>query len=349
MTASRITPGLARILATLTEDRCPSSLPDRIVVLRNYAPLPPIGTKQPTLSSAGARALIVSNSGQPEWFVRFGWISDPVFNRELRVLASLERRRPYTSGVPETRFSTYQEIGIGCTRFSNAATLSSLVAKMNPAQWCSHATSALCTAERLLAGLHSDKEWLAHEGMSEYLFPTLDVEIPRHASSSFSLDELATISDVVNTLRRSSIRLQHGDFWSANVLFFKTGDCLVLDWADCGVVWAPLYDAFHLLLTGPIITKCHQWFATDQRQYDPWAEAHLRVLSAAAQRAQLSHFEVCSALIYYLARLYAYRLRPGVAAEFSAPVERELRRCLAFVKNHELAALLPKDLLHKSI
>jgi hypothetical protein len=139
--------------------------------------------------------------------------------------------------------------------------------------------------------------------------------------------------------------LQHGDFWAGNLLSTH-GGWKIIDFEDFGVTPAPLYDDLHLIQT---TARSGLWGSTaDWLDVGPlpversWRRMWGALLRDRAAERSLTELQLGGVVLYYLVRICAHRLRPGVPKEFSAMPIRDLRAAVRHLEGGgELEELIP--------
>jgi len=309
----------------------------RVVMVVNYGRVP-ARLSEP---EKGFKLLLLDESGETCWFARCGWASPEAMEQEAGLLASLCHDPLAALHVPESRVARGSTLFLQASRYLGDSSYLAVLADRTPHQWETEVGAILDIAERLM---------LAARGAHAPLRTAPDAGARRAQIDS----DLATLlaegvtERAVEELRRALVgaeqlpsELQHGDLWPANVLWAHDRWWFI-DFTECGMVWSPLYDAFHTLTYAPDPAAAH-WYAVD-RTTDTWGEVRLHLFHRARGRRGLDTRAGGMALAYYLTHLTAYRLRPGVPREISAGLRRELERVGDFLSTHnsDPATLIPE-------
>ena len=316
---------------------------ERIVVVRNAEALPPLVERPTGHDGQGFKALLLDDSGRAASFVRCGWRNDSEFRRESRLLRRLVDDGRCRPSLPEMAFGKSDNLRVLVSRYAGPTTMLHRMRNYGPKRWIDAASEVLdvCASTMTIVAevggpLVDNGSYSDIPSAAESRLQVLDAE----PGLGLDLDALRTAIGLLADLEPV---LQHGDMWPANVLW-NGGAWQLLDFAECGHSWCPLYDVFHMLSTGPDASLEHPWFALGSMRSDSWGKSRIPLLQSWQERLGLSQAQTGAALVYYLVHLLAYRLRPGISRTYSEPILTDLRR----ISKSLLAGRRVEDLLPRS-
>lgn len=308
----------------------------RLIMVRNFTPVPPL----PGPPTWGFKFLILGRTGTPEWFGRCGWGTPEVMRTESALLDALSADPVTAQHVPESRTARDGASMVQISRHLGPAAYHLTIRQRSAAQWAQDATAILTVCETVMARARA--------------FPaghfTADPVAFRRRQFEGDCDVLAAAGIDTSCLHRwrtlldpllvtAPCVLQHGDLWPANVLKAE-GRWWLIDFTECGMVWMPGYDLFLLLVNSPTGFST-AWIApTPGVALDSWDAARQQVMAQFVRRHMLSAHQLGLLLLYFLVRLTAHRLRPGVPAELSSHWLAEIRRVDAFLEAGQAPAHL---------
>lgn len=293
----------------------------RAIMVLNYGRVP----RRLSETDRGFKMLLLDRQGRAEWFVRCSWAAPEAMQREVELLDVL-RKDPFgAEHVPESRSASGDPLFVQASRFLGEVSYSGFIEHRGPTDWMQDVREVSAVSSRLMAIAGRNLERLGTPPSRSQRAEWLDADFATLAGAGLP-------PSLVDGLRRATepsldlpAELQHGDLWPANVLRAQ-GRWWLIDFAECGVVWSPLYDVMHLVATAPPAAG-KLWYAlAAAHPVDRWLEARWTLLREAAIARGLTETQLASCLLYYLVHLTAYRLRPGVEFALSGNLREELER-----------------------
>ncbi|HEX6645073.1 MAG TPA: hypothetical protein VF037_10355 [Gemmatimonadales bacterium] len=313
-----------RALAAALDDalrRLGDSLPAdwrRIVMVKNDGPIPVPPHPVDGDPARGFNLLLLSEAGDPAYYVRCRDAADAVAAREievLRILADAPALRPHLLEAAGSRSGGIQVLA---TRYVDGPLLARLVQGMPVPEW-------QATLEELI-DLTSDVGRVARERLPDagsaapFDFAAASRDgLKRLADRGLGAarsEALARVLDAAGTAARFP---QHGDLWPGNVI--RDGSVWrLLDFEHFGLVDAPLFDACHLTFTGTeyLLTGGHgldQPWVSQVHAGTPVGRASRNVLVHAARRLGLAPEAAAGALVHYLVEGTDRLMRRGAMEE----------------------------------
>ena len=305
---------------------------ERVMIVRNAEALPPFVPSPTGFDGQGFKLLLLDAAGRAVFFVRCAWREDRDFARECSLLHRLMQDRRCASWLPDFRVGTSMHLRILASRYTGPTTFSRRMRGYGPDRWIQAVSGVLDVSASVMK--------VAEDIGSEWVGTGALADIPSVAQARFDVLErtpglglsLDVLREAVSALAGVRPCLQHGDMWPDNVVWWG-GRWQLLDFAECGHAWSPLYDAFHMLSTGPAGSMACPWYALEDAPPDAWGRARYRLLEALGSRHGMGAAQVGAALVYYLVHLLAYRLRPGISGTYSKPILAELQRVDRFLRS----------------
>ncbi len=306
----------------------------RVVLVLNYGRVPP----PPGGSGYGFKLLLLDRTGRPEWFARCGWADRFSMKREADLLAVL-RADPFgATHVPESRVLAGDPLFVQVSRYLGDVTYASFIASRTASAWSQDAREIVTVAARLMSIARRDSEPLRDAPSQDRRASWLDADFTTLANAglpSTLLQRLRLLSEPSLAL---PAELQHGDLWPANVL--RADDrWWLIDFAECGIVWSPLYDLLHLLSTAPPAAGALWYALPEGTNRDPWLIERHRLLREASVARGLTEEQLAACLLFYLVHLTAYRLRPMTEFSLSENLRAELVRVGAELERNDWNAI----------
>lgn len=309
----------------------------RVVVVLNYGRVP----RRLSETDRGFKLLLLTRHGTPEWFGRCGWAERPAMDRETELLDTL-RADPFGAAhIPESRHARTAQLCLQISRYLGEVSYSTFIDRRAPLDWMRDVREILHVSERLMRIARAHVPRLREPPSESTRRTLLDADLATLEAAGMPSSLLQQLRAAAAPSLELEPELQHGDLWPANVLRADHKWWLI-DFAECGVVWSPLYDLLHLVATAPPAAG-KAWYAISEPGTDDiWLTARRTLLSEAARRRRLSATQLAGCLIYYLVHLTAYRLRPGVEYDISANLRADLVRIGEFLTANggDAAALL---------
>jgi hypothetical protein len=321
------------------------ALQDVVVMMRNSLGLPPNPELERPGVSLGFHLVLLDPTGKPTHYVRVQSSGDERFSAECRLLELLAEDPVASSIIPSSKSASGAEVRVHVSQFLTSEKRFIPMPAVEPDDWVSVAEDVL-RAKDILCGRAADL-------VAEFRSPT-----PRLVLSDVIKEPLSVIAhvpgsgvrpsgiqEILQTLSPVPAHLQHGDFWAGNLLLHR-GHWRIIDFEDFGQVYAPLYDTLHLIQTS---ARSGLW-GPDAGWLDvgpfavpaEWRHAWGQLIESRAKQLELSLQQVGGLILFYLARLTAHRLRPGVPDAFSVMPMSDLRAAIRYLDaGGELQGLIP--------
>lgn len=315
----------------------------RILLVNNHGRVPNAAGPY----AKGFKLVVLDRNNRPHWFARCSWADADSIRREVEIVNAIQTSSA-AAAVPESLFLSTPRISVLLTRYVGRGTYQMRLNRLSPPEWLRDVEDILVTSETLMtsAALHSS---LARQRANESARRT-DMASTMHTLRAAGVS--AGTSQLLETVLRQSLTLpyvlQHGDLWPANVICSKTKWWLI-DFAECGRLWLPAFDLFHMLFSGPAIAN-ENWFACGPfLRITDWTAARLEIARWYARRHSLTKRDMGIALISYLSHLAARRMVPGAPRTFVDPLLAQLERICAFMRNASLDDIFQYDELPVAI
>ena len=295
----------------------------------NYGQVP----RRVTEPDRGFKLLLLDERGRTQWFGRCAWASLPAMRREVDVLLQL-REDPFAARhIPETRVTNRPPLFLQVSRYLGDVSYGRTYDTLAPAEWGNDVREIEALSQRLMQTATERVPILSESpGITQREW-VLEGDLRTLRDSGFDRALVRMLERAVMPAANATAELQHGDLWPANVLRAE-GRWWLIDFAECGVVWTPLYDLFHLISTPPA-RATRRWYGEQLDRSDAWTVARFGALKDAAIPRGLDVTTVGSCLVYYLLHLTAYRMRPGVPADISTENRVELERMAQWLLRHD--------------
>ena len=309
----------------------------RVLMVFNHGRVPAEACESPK----GFKMILLDEKGFPEWFGRCSWADLESMVQETYLLEALAKDEFARNHVPELHVAASRNLYLQLTRYIGECSYLRKINTITPSAWFNDIREIISTSERVLRV--AEKYFLSKSGFSEQhqrpQFLRQDIDRIRNELSDEST--LAAVEGAIEAIASLPQALQHGDLWPANVLNDHDHWWLV-DFAECGHVWTPGYDFFHILSVGPA-QATGEWYGVQKsRSADAWTRVRWDLVAWFAERHHLSAASVGAAFMYYLVHLTAYRMRPGLPAALSEIPRSMLKKAGRFLaESGELSTLIP--------
>lgn len=298
---------------------------DRMIVVLNFGAVPPLA--EPTAGSvfSGFKLVLLDRGDRPTWFARCGRSDDQDVAQEAALLERLGADPIARRFVPGVQIGRSEHLQIQVSPYLGSDSYSKRVTRLSARRWGLDLLEILRISEMVLGRAIAAAPDILAMASPEAVKKSLDKDLSRLRDRNIVDGEaIEILRRAIDPLRQLPPVPQHGDLWPANILRHE-GRWWLIDFAECGQVWAPLYDAFHMLSNGPESSNDRRWYALAEGDCtDNWGEVRFAILRELAGRVGLSEAQVGAALAYYLVHLLSYRLRPGVEARFSSTLIEEV-------------------------
>lgn len=291
------------------------------------------------LPSWGFKLLILDRRGRPEWFARCSWSSRSEMLRETELLDALTLDPFAHEHVPEHRTGYTERIFVQLNRHLGARAYSAQLPRINVARWASDVGGIIDVAEALMERATALVPALRAHASAADRKSSVGADLARIAHAGVSSRAIESLALSLKPIGELPFVLQHGDLWPSNVI--RSADrWWVIDYSECGFVWVPLYDVFHLLHNGPP-SATQLWYAQAWGKLpDAWSRARWALVRRCAERHGLSARDVGTCLVHYLVHLAAYRLRPGVPLMWSTALLATIEQVGSFLADGGTTATL---------
>lgn len=283
----------------------------RIVMIKNDGPIPVPQHEVVGDAARGFNLLLLSETGDPAYYVRCRDAGDTMAAREADVLRRLSESSVIRDNLPESAGTRADGIQVLATRYMDGQLLAHLLRKMSHDEW---RDAVLALTE------------LAHSigRAGQAAIPGLTRAEPfdfwREGEESLALLPMssAQIAATGAALRDAGTAPrfpQHGDLWPGNIIREK-GVWRLLDFDLFGRVDAPLFDACHLTFTSTeyLLSGGHGLDTPWVKQlegHDILGRGGREILRRNAAALGLSAGQAVGALLYYLVEATARLLRKG--------------------------------------
>jgi hypothetical protein len=291
-------------------------------MMRNFAPVP-VRDGHP---SWGFKLLVLGTGGHPEWFCRCNWATPSLMSREIALLGTLGSDPRSSSFIAPTISGRFDVLTLQLSKYYAEPTYDNLVRHRTSTEWHSDLTSIQSAAERVLMVATENAEDLFGLDIATERRESLLCDLGR-IGNAIRNDQLVSwlTANLVPCVHELPLSLQHGDLWPPNIIKNRNS-WILIDFTECGLVWVPGFDLFHLLSNGPsgFTTK---WMGESHEVDSPeWNGVRSIHVQEFAQKFSLSRAEVGVCMMYYIVRLTAHRLRDGVPRYLSEYWLFELNR-----------------------
>ncbi len=320
-------------------------LRDVAIIMNNFFGVPPNPALPIGQLRSGFALMLLDARGEPTHYARIQAAEDEAFSAECRLVRLLSGDAVTGDIVPRSKSAHGKRIRLQVSQF--LASEERLVPRpgWTPSHWLALAHDALQTRDTLC---HRAAE-IVPEIQSHGAWLRLDnaVQAPLSVIASVHGTGVRTnlISDVLRTLPPVPAVVQHGDFWAGNLLLHG-GKWRIIDFEDFGHIYAPLYDTLHLIQTsarGGRWGPTAGWLDVGPLPVDrEWRRIWGELLRTRAEALDLTPPQLGGLILFYLVRLTAHRLRPGVSEEFSVMPMSDLRAAVRHLESGgELEDLIP--------
>ena len=273
----------------------------------------------------GFKLLILDDQGRPEWFGRCSWTSRVEMERETTVLEALTADPYGRERIPEVRTGHTPRLFLQISRHLGVRAYGGALPRRSPRQWSDDVAGIVDVSEALMARATVLLPELRTHSTADARQSSVRADLARITAAGVSSEALSGVAAALDRVRDLPFTLQHGDLWPANVLR-RDGRWWLIDFAECGFVWVPLYDVFHMLHNAPPAAR-HAWYGSEhERVMDEWSRTRWSLLRRFAGALGLSRRDVGTCLVFYLVHLAAYRLRPGVPLMWSTRLLESIER-----------------------
>ncbi len=309
----------------------------RVAMVLNHGCVP----ARPGAVPWGFKLLILGERGHPEWFARCSWTHRSEMLRETELLETLTSDALGRVHVPELRTGYTERLFVQLTRHLGSRAYGAQLTRIRAERWTSDVGEIIAVAEALMERATVLMPALRTQRTVDERQAVLARDMTRLAAAGVSAATLDVVTGALERVRDLPFRLQHGDLWPSNVIR-NDGRWWIIDFAECGFVWVPLYDAFHMLHHASP-SAVQDWYAVDARTVpDRWTRSRWSLVADLAARHRFTAAEVGTCLVHYLVHLAAYRLRPGVPLMWSADLLRTIERVATWLASgRTVAELLP--------
>ncbi len=315
---------------------------DRVVVVRNYGRVPPMPGVPPESSIKGFKLLLLDRRRRPAWFGRCGWAGDAAMVRESALLGTLAGDAAARRNLPEVRSATGPRLHLQVSRYLGTRSFARIQRRQRIGAWVRCVSEIIAVARQVADRATEVVPDLAAMARPEVRRASLETDLRRLEERGIAPATLRVLRSPLELAMALPPRLQHGDLWPSNVLR-KSGTWWLIDFAEFGAVWTPMYDVFHMLKLAPDRAGSDAWYASlGASRREPWTRARGAVLTPVAAREGLAPVQAGAAFVRYLVHLAAYRLRPGVPRKYSDALVSEIQRVAEFLGGEgTLETLLP--------
>lgn len=298
---------------------------ESVVVVRNYAPVPPL----PGAPPFGFKFFVLGRDGNPAWFGRCGWATSDAMAAECALLGALGNDELAMQHTSESRALLDGPTTIQVSRSLGRTGYNRHLLGRSPAQWVRDCDEVLRLSEAIMARLFEKNRDLFSRNPREQRQRQIVSDLELLVSRGFPEDLARELAHAFE--QREEVLppvLQHGDLWPANILYSNSRWYLI-DFTECGMVWTPGYDLMLLLSNGPDGFKTDWIGGLETREGSPWLDARAAVLAAFMKRHAIDESLMGELLLRALVRITAYRMRPGLPSHLSAHWASELKRTVA--------------------
>ena len=288
----------------------------------------------------GFKLLLLDDAGRPEWFARCSWTTRAEMLRETTVLETLTHDALCRQHIPEVRTAHTDRIFVQLTRHLGVQSYSGALQALGPAAWSRDVEEIVTLTRAMMERAAGLLPALRTQRSVEDRQRAIAADLARVEGAGLDTTALMALREALETVRDLPFHLQHGDLWPGNVLR-QHDRWWIIDFAECGVVWVPLYDTLHMLHMAPKAAQ-QLWYAAPDAPADAWTTARRTLAHRTAAARGLDARQLGACLVFYLMHLCAYRLRPGVPRQWSAPLLQVLERVgAALAAGLPLEALIP--------
>lgn len=312
---------LLRLLADLSVEGFDSAVAwRRVVMMHNIEYV----RSDSIEDSKGFKLLLLDNKGAPAWFGRCACAETTTLRRETEILEMLSRAS-LGSHVPEVRAGAAQSIYVQLTRHLGECTYQRRIDRVAAGRWGLDVREILTLTEQLMKEACCRVSFLRDPPALATRQAGMSSDLKTLALAGLMREELTQIERALEVTETLPSVLQHGDLWPRNVLRAKER-WWIIDYAECGSVWVPAYDLYHMLSNcGGAGTA--PWFpVANGENGDQWSQMRMELICWFTQRHGLSSRDMGAALVYYLSHLAAYRLRLGAPAAYRDYLLKDLVR-----------------------
>jgi hypothetical protein len=328
-----VNPELARLLAAAGYERALETDSWRsVIVVNNFGSVPKLPDLPPEFALRGFKLLLLDASGVPTHFARCGTATDQALLREGEILEALSHAPELARSVPHTRSVASSTLRVLVSTYLSGKTYDQFVHRETQQTWMRRALEILEVATTVL-----DRAAFA---LPRFLTGPPLIDLRTEVQPRLELLRRAGIDPtVVDTVDRALAdvapvgrQLQHGDLWPGNLIWHDDA-WILIDFAEFGYVQVPMYDAFHLLHYNP-----ERWHKGSSYSWinprgggarsgrDPWGDACAQLAHTWGHRLGLNDRQLGATLLFYLAYISSYRLRPGVPFQYGEAFLRDLHR-----------------------
>jgi len=283
----------------------------RIVMIKNDGPIPVPRHDVIGDAARGFNLLVLSDAGEPAYYVRCRDSRDTTAAREAEVLRRLSESPDIRPHLPESAGIRADGIQVLATRYMDGQLFAHLLRKMSQDEW----RDAVLELTALATAIGR----VGQAGLPE-LARAEPFDFWREGEESLALlpmssEQIAATAAALRAGGTAPPFPQHGDLWPGNVIREK-GVWRLLDFDLFGRVEAPLFDACHLTFTSTeyLLSGGHgldtPWIR-HLEGHDILGRGGREVLRQNAVAQGLSADQAVGGLVYYLVEATARLLRKG--------------------------------------
>lgn len=316
---------------------------DHMTLVKNTGAIPVSARWVPGIVPRGFQIALFGAKGPPTHYARCQAAIDADFARECALVDQLVAVDGIREWIPSYRTAADDVIRVQVSEFVPGELHASFAMSQKPTQWLETARQLMdarramvSRAEQALPGLQRGPVTLVDEARAH--FPVL-------RENGVPDEVLSTVESALSGVAPLGAELQHGDFWSRNIIG-RAGRWRIIDFERFGLVRAPLYDVFHFVQSAVRArseSREARWFGPGSRgAWGAWPPAWRALIDEESGRVGADPSAAGALLLHYLVDIAAYRVRPGVPAQFSRlPVGDLIRAGETLQAGYALAELLP--------
>ena len=296
----------------------------RVLVVNNYGSVPLARGISPEFAQKGFKLIVLDRQGRPTHFVRCGAAIDATLEREGSILEVLGSQPELADIVPQSRSACSERLRVVLTSYKAGVPYSRFVRAQRVAKWANTVQEIIANCTKVTERAETLLPTLLRGAEQVSLFEEAVPSLRRLQTAGWDDGVVEKLGSALREVEPLPRRMQHGDLWPANVIA-GSGVWWLIDFAEFGQVQVPMYDVFHMIGHCPGSGDGVRFILGAGTRQDEWTAAAQAVVRHWGERFGLSPRKVGAALLFYLIHVSAYRLRAGVAAEYSTPFLRDLR------------------------